>query len=247
VTHNGEIIPPAPRPAPSPTPSQTPSSQTAAEPSKGLSATALTPEQKASRDVATVTAGMGTALALGKATGPVFMSNVFTFGLAGLIGYRAVWGVIPALHSPLMSVTNAISGEVRLPRAYGHHSSISQYRHGRRRRILHYGWRVFACNFSSGPRRNVSTAGVRQRIRWFYNHAAHVGHVQTYVSDDLLSPFSYVDLHSLIPGPTDPPEYPWLYAIPGLLFGGGYIAAASTGMAGLVQAGYLVSSLLCIG
>ena len=47
--------------------------------------------------------------------------------------------------------------------------------------------------------------------------------------------------------PTDPPEYPWLYAIPGILFGGGYIAAASTGMAGLVQAGYLVSSLLCIG
>ncbi|KAG9075647.1 hypothetical protein FRC06_009969 [Ceratobasidium sp. 370] len=32
------------------------------------------------------------------------------FGLAGLIGYRIVWGVTPALHSPLMSVTNAISG-----------------------------------------------------------------------------------------------------------------------------------------
>lgn len=47
-------------------------------------------------------------------------------------------------------------------------------------------------------------------------------------------------------GPTDPPEYPWLYAIPGLIFGGGYIAAASTGMAGLLQAGYLVSSVLCI-
>ena len=49
------------------------------------------------------------------------------------------------------------------------------------------------------------------------------------------------------PGKTDPAEYPWLYAIPGILFGGGYIAAASTGMAGLVQAGYLASSLLCIG
>ncbi len=46
--------------------------------------------------------------------------------------------------------------------------------------------------------------------------------------------------------PTDPPEYPYLYAIPGVLFAGGYIAAASTGMAGLVQAGYLASSLLCI-
>lgn len=48
-------------------------------------------------------------------------------------------------------------------------------------------------------------------------------------------------------GPTDPAEYPWLYAIPAVVFGGGYIAAASTGMAGLVQAGYLVSSVLCIG
>jgi H+-translocating NAD(P) transhydrogenase len=71
---------------------------------------ALTPWQKTTREVATVTGGMGVALALGKATGPVFMSNMFTFSLAGLIGYRAVWGVAPALHSPLMSVTNAISG-----------------------------------------------------------------------------------------------------------------------------------------
>jgi NAD(P) transhydrogenase len=48
-------------------------------------------------------------------------------------------------------------------------------------------------------------------------------------------------------GPTDPPEYPWLYAIPAAVFGGGFIAAASTGAAGIVQAGYLVSSVLCIG
>jgi NAD(P) transhydrogenase len=73
---------------------------------------AITPWQKTSREVATVTGGMGLALALGKATGPIFMGNVFTFALAGLIGYRTVWGVVPALHSPLMSVTNAISGMV---------------------------------------------------------------------------------------------------------------------------------------
>lgn len=33
------------------------------------------------------------------------------FGLASICGYQTVWGVTPALHSPLMSVTNAISGE----------------------------------------------------------------------------------------------------------------------------------------
>lgn len=48
-------------------------------------------------------------------------------------------------------------------------------------------------------------------------------------------------------GPTDPPEYPWLYAVPAVVFSGGFIAAASTGAAGLVQAGYLISSMLCIG
>lgn len=106
VTLNGEILPPAPRPAPPPTPKVE-----AAAPAKEQTELALTPWQKATRDVATVTAGMGTTLALGKATGPIFMGNMLTFGLAGLVGYRAVWGVAPALHSPLMSVTNAISGE----------------------------------------------------------------------------------------------------------------------------------------
>ena len=34
--------------------------------------------------------------------------------LAGFVGYFVVWGVTPALHSPLMSVSNAISGIVIL-------------------------------------------------------------------------------------------------------------------------------------
>jgi NAD(P) transhydrogenase len=108
VTHNGEIVPTAPRPAPPPL--ATPSAQ-AVGGAKEAEVVALTPWQKTTREVALVTAGMGSVLALGKATGPLFMGNVFTFALAGLIGYRVVWGVAPALHSPLMSVTNAISGE----------------------------------------------------------------------------------------------------------------------------------------
>jgi NAD(P) transhydrogenase len=103
VTFNGAVVPTAPRPAPPPPPPKAP----AAEKEEVV---AITPWQKTSREVATVTGGMATALALGKATGPLFMGNVFTFALAGLIGYRTVWGVTPALHSPLMSVTNAISG-----------------------------------------------------------------------------------------------------------------------------------------
>lgn len=40
-----------------------------------------------------------------------FTQMVTTFGLSGIVGYHTVWGVTPALHSPLMSVTNAISGK----------------------------------------------------------------------------------------------------------------------------------------
>lgn len=41
---------------------------------------------------------------------PDDISLLATFCLAGLAGYQVVWGVAPALHSPLMAVTNAISG-----------------------------------------------------------------------------------------------------------------------------------------
>jgi len=41
---------------------------------------------------------------------PAFSGMFSTFALSGVIGYQVVWGVVPALHSPLMAVTNAISG-----------------------------------------------------------------------------------------------------------------------------------------
>lgn len=108
VTQDGEILPPAARPAPPPAPAQ------AAAPETKVEIKELTPWEKTTREVAAVTGGMGSMLALGKFTSPLFMGNAFTFALASLIGYRVVWGVQPALHSPLMSVTNAISGMVGL-------------------------------------------------------------------------------------------------------------------------------------
>jgi NAD(P) transhydrogenase len=41
---------------------------------------------------------------------PAFMTMFSTFSLAVIAGYQSVWGVQPALHTPLMSITNAISG-----------------------------------------------------------------------------------------------------------------------------------------
>ncbi len=39
-----------------------------------------------------------------------FIINFIVFTLAIFVGYFVVWAVTPALHTPLMSVTNAISG-----------------------------------------------------------------------------------------------------------------------------------------
>lgn len=58
-------------------------------------------------------AGIMGALALGyTAPHPEFLKMLNTFTLAGIVGYQVVWGVSPALHSPLMSVTNAVSGTI---------------------------------------------------------------------------------------------------------------------------------------
>ena len=40
------------------------------------------------------------------------LQNITIFVLAIFVGYHVVWNVTPALHTPLMSVTNAISGIV---------------------------------------------------------------------------------------------------------------------------------------
>ena len=47
---------------------------------------------------------------LGKVAPPDFMSHLTVFVLACFVGYQVIWNVTPALHTPLMSVTNAISG-----------------------------------------------------------------------------------------------------------------------------------------
>lgn len=38
------------------------------------------------------------------------VTNLTVFVLAVVVGYHVVWNVTPALHTPLMAVTNAISG-----------------------------------------------------------------------------------------------------------------------------------------
>ncbi|NOU13706.1 MAG: Re/Si-specific NAD(P)(+) transhydrogenase subunit alpha, partial [Methylococcaceae bacterium] len=53
----------------------------------------------------------GAALfAIGAVAPEAFMAHFTVFVLACFVGYQVIWNVSPSLHTPLMSVTNAISG-----------------------------------------------------------------------------------------------------------------------------------------
>lgn len=49
-------------------------------------------------------------LGIGALAPPSFMGHFTVFVLAIFVGWQVIWNVTPALHTPLMSVTNAISG-----------------------------------------------------------------------------------------------------------------------------------------
>jgi H+-translocating NAD(P) transhydrogenase subunit alpha len=53
-----------------------------------------------------------TQAAAAPAGGTPFVYELTVFVLAVFVGYHVVWRVTPALHSPLMSVTNAISSVI---------------------------------------------------------------------------------------------------------------------------------------
>jgi len=58
--------------------------------------------------IATIVGGLA-LLGLGAVAPPSFMAHFTVFVLACFVGYMVIWNVSPALHTPLMSVTNAIS------------------------------------------------------------------------------------------------------------------------------------------
>lgn len=109
VLKNGELLWPPPVIPVSATPPLAVQNKTSA--STALVKEEPNPLQATLQSSLYYTAGLGSILALGYASpGPAFTTMMTTLGLSGIVGYHTVWGVTPALHSPLMSVTNAISG-----------------------------------------------------------------------------------------------------------------------------------------
>lgn len=68
-------------------------------------------EQAAALAADAVHAGTTVAEAAGSHDG-FFLSALTVFVLACFVGYYVVWNVTPALHSPLMAVTNAVSSVI---------------------------------------------------------------------------------------------------------------------------------------
>ncbi|KAJ1555087.1 hypothetical protein HK096_009277, partial [Nowakowskiella sp. JEL0078] len=203
VLQHGKLLWPSPIPISPPKLTAAPKTEKPAE----VQVTAISPFKARAREVGFVSGGLGTLVLLGKVTTPVFMSGFTTLGLAGLIGYRIIWGVAPALHSPLMSVTNAISGCVGIGGMFLMGGGLVPY--------------TFAQFLAAASvlLANINIFG---------------GFI---LSQRMLNMFRR---------PQDPPDYEYLYAIPALVFSGGFLFSVATGAGGVVQAGYLASSLLCI-
>ncbi|MGI9213164.1 MAG: Re/Si-specific NAD(P)(+) transhydrogenase subunit alpha [Methylococcaceae bacterium] len=62
----------------------------------------------------TVAIGASLLFGLGAVAPAAFMSHFTVFVLACFVGYMVIWNVTPALHTPLMSVTNAISSIIAI-------------------------------------------------------------------------------------------------------------------------------------
>jgi NAD(P) transhydrogenase subunit alpha len=107
VAQNGEVVWELPKPpAPAIHTSQTPKSHTAAgsvaaKPASGF---------RNFGSVLLVIVGVLALTGIGISAPSNFISHFTVFVLACFVGWQVIWNVTPALHTPLMSVTNAISG-----------------------------------------------------------------------------------------------------------------------------------------
>jgi NAD(P) transhydrogenase subunit alpha len=108
VIKQGQVTwpPPAPKLSAAP-PAKAPAKAVPAAPAKGHGGGG---EPMAARTLAIMfAAAAGLFLLIGAYAPAAFLGHFTVFVLACFVGYMVVWNVTPALHTPLMSVTNAIS------------------------------------------------------------------------------------------------------------------------------------------
>ncbi|VDM95637.1 unnamed protein product [Thelazia callipaeda] len=169
----------------------------------------LSPFQQTLQKATTYTAGLGSVSLLGLTSPNASFSQMLTtFGLAGIVGYHTVWEVVPALHSPLMSVTNAISGITAAAAVY----------------VM--GGGLYPTNSAEGL---AAAATFLSSIN---------------IGGGFLITKRMLDMFRR---PTDPPEFNYLYAIPGAVFLGAYGYGLKNNFSEIHTLTYLGSSLCCVG
>ena len=121
VLHDGQLMwppPKRPQPSPAPAPAAAATKIVAAPPTgsnQGGGHGARHGASAADSSSSSTSAIIGLVLAAlmvaaGLMAPPEFLSHLTVFLLAVIVGWHVIWNVTPALHTPLMSVTNAISG-----------------------------------------------------------------------------------------------------------------------------------------
>ncbi len=106
LVHAGEILPPPARVEPSPP-------KPVLAPKADAKPKIIAPTQPQGRPLGATVAGIvlvGLLFVIGRFAPQEFLQHFTVFILACFIGWQVIWSVSPSLHTPLMSVTNAISG-----------------------------------------------------------------------------------------------------------------------------------------
>ena len=108
VLKDGEVMWPPPKREPPPLP-QAPTPRPAAVSAPKAHEPKAAAGSGVGGTIAMALAGVA-LIGLGLVAPPSFLAHLTVFALACIVGWQVVWNVTPALHTPLMSVTNAISG-----------------------------------------------------------------------------------------------------------------------------------------
>lgn len=180
------------------------------------------------------TAGLTSLAILGMgavAPNPAFSSMFTTFALSNVIGVQVVLGVTHALHSPLMAVTNAISGTTALGGMHlvAHSTNIAVGTLG-----------ALATTLST-----VSCTEIDRFLNTKRWRLTQCFFLQVNIVGGFIVTTKMLDMFKR---PDDPPEYYHLYGIPAAASLGLYgIGSVSGKFPEIDSAAATLSGLLCIG
>ena len=110
VTDDGKITYPPPTPPPAPEPGVAAKATPAISASNAIAKSAHGQEAEGNTNPLWLALAALALVGIGLVAPASTLSHFTVFMLACFVGWQVVWSVKPALHTPLMSVTNAISG-----------------------------------------------------------------------------------------------------------------------------------------